>query len=107
MEHIVQFAIGIDDETIRKRVEENAYDDICERLVHDAYSALPGKHRNSWLATDEKGASGVDWRYLMEEQLSLFAEKHKDEIIEAAAKELAESFKRTKAYKERMKEVME
>ena len=63
MEHIVQFAIGIDDNAIKKRIEENAYDDILE--------------------------------------------KNRDDIIDAAAEKLCESFKRTKAYKEKMTEVME
>ena len=36
MEHIVQFAIGIDDNAIKKRVEDNAYDDIVERLIKEA-----------------------------------------------------------------------
>lgn len=40
MEHIVQFAINIDDQTIKKRLEENAYQDICDRLVNEAYNYL-------------------------------------------------------------------
>lgn len=38
MEHIVQFAIGIDDETIRKRIEGSAYNDICDRFYKEAFA---------------------------------------------------------------------
>ena len=32
MEHIVQFAIGVDDEVIQKRVIEGAYNDAVKQL---------------------------------------------------------------------------
>lgn len=32
MEHFIQFSINFDDETIQKRLEENAYDDILEKI---------------------------------------------------------------------------
>ena len=98
MEHIVQFAIGIDDKAIQKRIEESAYDDIVAKLVADAERSLP--KNGGW------DSNRVNWRRMMEEQLDLFAEKHKDEIINAAAEKLVESFKRTKAFKERMAEAM-
>lgn len=36
MEHIVQFAIGIDDEGIRQRVIEGAYNDVVKNLMTEA-----------------------------------------------------------------------
>lgn len=33
MEHIVQFAISIDDETIQNRIEEHAYTDVLNKLT--------------------------------------------------------------------------
>lgn len=96
MEHIVQFAIGIDDAAIQKLIEENAYNDVLNKLVEKAKDDLPkfsGKH--------------VNWRYLVDERLDGFIELHKDEIIDLAAEKLCESFKRTKAYKDHMIESME
>lgn len=98
MEHIVQFAISIDDKTIRKRLEENAYEDICKQLVNEAKNDLPGKGYS--------GYRSVDWRFLMEEALSNFIHKNKEEIIDAAAEKLKDSFLRTKAYREKMNEVI-
>lgn len=95
MEHIVQFAISIDDQTIQKRLEENAYDDIINKLMRECKKSLPRKY------------SDVDWRWLVEDILGVFVENHKDEIIDAAAKNLCESYKRTKAYKEKMAEAMD
>lgn len=98
MEHIVQFAISIDDKTIQKRLEANAYDDICEKLVEEARDNLPREGYR-----DEK----VKWRYLVDEQLAKFVEEHKDEVIDAAAEKLKDSFVRSKAYRDKMKEVIE
>lgn len=99
MEHIVQFAISIDDKTIQKRLEENAYNDICEKLVEEARDNLP----------QEGGYRGekVNWRYLVDNQLAKFVEEHKDEIINAAAEKLKDSYCRSKAYRDKMKEVIE
>nr|WP_243466780.1 hypothetical protein [Bifidobacterium breve] len=33
MEHIVQFAIGIDDKAIQNRIEEHAYSDVLDKLT--------------------------------------------------------------------------
>lgn len=33
MEHIVQFAISIDDKTIQNRIEEHAYTDVLNKLT--------------------------------------------------------------------------
>lgn len=36
MEHIVQFAIGIDDKAIKERIEEYAYRDVLDKLTKEA-----------------------------------------------------------------------
>lgn len=97
MEHIVQFAIGIDDQAIQKRIEENAYNDILDKLMDEAKNSLP---QEGYVYVNRR----VNWRHLVEEQLELFVERHKDEIIDAAAEKLCESYKRTKAFKEKMSE---
>ena len=40
MEHIVQFAIGIDDETIQNRIEEHAYSDVLNKLTKNAVDSV-------------------------------------------------------------------
>lgn len=48
MEHIVQFAIGIDDKAIRNRIEEYAYKDVLDKIAKetmDAVSRTPARIR--------------------------------------------------------------
>lgn len=96
MEHIVQFAISIDDQTIQKRIEENAYNDILNKLANEAKTTLP---KGPW-------GKGVDWDRAISDALDAFVEKNRDDIIDAAAEKLYESFKRTKTYKEKMAEAV-
>lgn len=83
MEHIVQFAIGIDDKAIQNRIEEYAYTDVLDKLAN-AYS-----RENMW-------------KTLMADALQSFLEERKDEIIDKAAHMLADRFQRTKKYREAM-----
>ena len=98
MEHIVQFAIGIDDNAIKKRIEDNAYDDILEELVKEAKNYLP---------RSKSFGNSINWRFIVDNRLDRFLEENRDDIIDAAAEKLCESFKRTKVYKEKMTEVMD
>lgn len=97
MEHIVQFAINIDDQTIKKRLEENAYQDICDRLVNEAYNYLGRGTRTA----------RPRWDIIVDEAIDRFVEAHKNEVIDVAAEKLKESYFRTKAYKEKMKDVLD
>lgn len=48
MEHIVQFAIGIDDKAIQNRIEEHAYEDVLDKLTKkamDSVSVTPARIR--------------------------------------------------------------
>lgn len=98
MEHIVQFAIGIDDNAIKKRIEDNAYNDIVEELIKEAKNSLPRARSFE---------RGVNWRFIVDDRLDRFLEENRDDIIDAAAEKLCESFKRTKVYKEKMTKVMD
>lgn len=98
MEHIVQFAIGIDDKAIQDRIEKEAYNDIINKLIEDVKNDLP--KQNGFRDRS------VNWRYLVEQELTEFVEKNRAEIIDAAANKLCESFKRTKVFKEAMTDAM-
>lgn len=97
MEYIMQFAIGIDDEAIRKRIQENAYDDILRKLVDEARKCMPF----GTLYYNERDR----WRFVIENALRNYFDENKETIIDLAASKLAESYKRTKAYKEKMANV--
>ena len=96
MEHIVQFGISIDDKTIQKRLEENAYEDIINRLIENTENGLKktGPFYN---------ANQIDWTYYVNEAMDRFIDANREQIIERAAELLKDSYVRTKAYRETMK----
>ena len=94
MEHIVQFAIGFDDEGIRKRLEENAYNDILDKLVIEAKKGL------SLNFSDYRNRER--WQTMVNEALRDYFDENKEAILDLAASKLAEYYKRTKAFKEKM-----
>lgn len=99
MEHIVQFAIGIDDKAIQNRIEEHAYTDVLAKLAKNAVDSV--------FAHTSAYSRDIMWKSLMEEALQSFLEERKDEIIDKAANMLADRFQRTKKYREAMGAVIE
>lgn len=94
MEHIVQFAIGIDDKAIQERIEEHAYTDVLAKLAKNAVDSVFA-HTNAY-------SRELMWKKLMDNALQSFLEERKDEIIDKAANMLADRFQRTKKYWEAM-----
>lgn len=94
MEHIVQFAINIDDKTIQNRIEEHAYSDVLNKLTKNAVDSV-FSHSSAY-------TRDIMWEGLMGEALQSFLEERKDEIIDKAANMLADRFQRTKKYREAM-----
>lgn len=94
MEHIVQFAIGIDDKAIQNRIEEYAYRDVLDKLTKNAVDSVFA-HTNAY-------SLDAMWKNLMACALQRFLEERKDEIIDKAANMLADRFQRTKKYREAM-----
>ena len=94
MEHLVQFAIGIDDKAIQNRIEEYAYRDVLDKLAKNAVDSVFA-HTNAY-------SRETMWKTLMEDALHSFLEERKDEIIDKAANMLADRFQRTKKYREAM-----
>lgn len=99
MEHIVQFAIGIDDKAIQNRIEEYAYRDVLDKLAKNAVDSV--------FAHTSAYSRDTMWKSLMEDALRSFFEERKDEIIDKAANMLADRFQRTKKYREAMGAVIE
>lgn len=97
-EHIVQLSLSIDDNRIEEILERNAYKDIIDSIKNDMARQLPKKYRSHW------GEHGIDWRSVAENVISEFVIEHKDEVIDAASKEVAASIKRSKRYREAVEE---
>lgn len=101
MEHIVQFAIGIDDDAIRKRVIESAEKQIIEKLTYDVKSQIFKPH---YYKKDKLTDELQDW---VEKRIEdIIIESCKDEIIERAAAMLADRLSRTKKAKEALNDVV-
>ncbi|MEQ6114906.1 peptidase U32 [Bifidobacterium pseudocatenulatum] len=94
MEHIVQFAINIDDKTIQNRIEEHAYTDLLNKLTKNAVDSV-FSHSSAY-------SRNTMWESLMENALQNLIEERRDEIIDKAANMLADRFQRTKKYREAM-----
>jgi hypothetical protein len=94
MEHIVQFAIGIDDNAIREKVEANAEKEIIKSIKQDVANKL----FSSWYrnAKPEKDPLSEFSKGIVEK----FLEQHQEELLEKAAVHLADKLARTKKGKE-------
>ena len=97
MEHIVQFAIGIDDEAIRKRIEASAENQIIDSIKSDVTDQIFRK--SNWKNETQLHSWVKD--IVVEAVL-----EHKDDIIKSAAMELCEYMKRTKAVKQAVAETV-
>ena len=95
MEHIVQFAISIDDKTIQKRIEENAYQDALKSITKKVYDAVFPSYLSSYAREEQE-------KTFMVKALSGFMEEHQDEIIDKAVNLLVDKFSRTKRFREAM-----
>jgi len=93
MEHIIQFGVTIDDDTIKKRVESAAVKEIAEDL------------RNQIFATNTWNGSIRGFNDATESIVKNVFAEYKDEIIRLAAEMVADSMKRSKIYKEKLREI--
>lgn len=98
MEHIVQFAIGIDDKAIQNRIEEYAYKDVLDKIAKETMDSVFA-NTNAYTREEMR-------RTMMGDALRSFLEERKDEIIDKAATMLADRFQRTKKYWEAMGDVI-
>lgn len=99
MEHIVQFAINIDDKTIQNRIEEYAYKDVLDKIVKETMDTVFA-HTNAYSRENM-------CKTVLVGALQSFLEERKDEIIDKAANMLADRFQRTKKYREAMGDAIE
>lgn len=97
MEHIVQFGICIDDDAIRRRVEQRGYEDVIESIKNEA---IAGANLPTYCLGDYK------WTNMVDKAIRRAIDEWKAEIVERAADMLVERYVRTKAFRERMAEAM-
>lgn len=93
MEHILQFAINIDDNTIKQNIEAKAEKQVIEQVA----SAIKSSIIDKWGSLT----------FTSETIIRTVMEEHKDEIIKLAAENVAESMKRSKKYREALANIVE
>lgn len=104
MEHIVQFAIGIDDEAIKKKIEESAEKQIIDKFYKDFVDSVAidwhGDFKNNTRLSN-------GFRSMARQAVETVIDEYKNTIIEETAKILADRLLKTKAAKEMLKTVAE
>lgn len=101
MEHIIQFGISIDDDKIKKTVEDNVMKQVSGAIKNDCIKALVGR----------KDVSNYDYtqkiREMINDNIQRFFEDNKDKIIEVASDKLVEKLARTKVVREAVSKSIE
>ena len=93
MEHIVQFAVGIDDDRIRQICEESA----AKQIIDDVKVFSHGKE-SAWSNKLNENPSKL--KDLFVEEIDKFIKEHSDEILQSAVQEVVKNFARTKKFKD-------
>lgn len=88
MEHIVQFAVGIDDNAIRQRVEQSAEKEITKQLADDI--------KKTFYEVDYYGHTSNRPSSFVLAKIDSFLENNRDAILEMAADKIAEKLARSK-----------
>ena len=99
MEHIVQFAIGVDDERIQKIMEESA----AQQILDDIKEFSHGKTYYG----DSLNSTSVKLKEIFAEKISEYVKEHADEIVQLAVKEVAKNMMKTKKVKETLDKIAE
>lgn len=95
MEHIIQFAIGIDDDHIRKQVEASAESQIIDDIRQMVMDKMLDR---SYYA--QHAASNDPLKAWVRQEIINFMVEHKEEILNKAASELADHLRRSKKARE-------
>ena len=95
MEHILQFAIGIDDDKIREEVESNASNQIVKQIKQD----ITNKIFSSRIYKGNASAIEDPLSQMSKDIVRDFLNENRDRIISLASKELAERILKSKASK--------
>ena len=111
MEHILQVAFQFDDEAVKKRLEDQCFEEVVDRLTKEYKKVAARDYRfngyDRFTPEDKKIENQFEQAVRADvlEAIESFCDKHKDEIIEAAAVKLADKLSRIKKAKEILNEL--
>ena len=96
MEHIIQFGITIDDDAIKRNIEESATKTVVTELKNAVIAQI--FDTNTW----SRSLSATAQKIIKDAFL-----EHQDEIIKEATAQLVDSMRRSKKYKEALANALE
>lgn len=99
MQHVLNIAFDFDDERV-KTIAENAIQNDIDDIVRNTVLDLIAPEEYSYYSRSKERNYKFLWQKI-ENRIDVVLKDHEEEIIERAAKQLYESVKRTKAWKER------
>ena len=113
-DHIVSFSVGIDDDKIVDFIQKNAAKQVTNDIrltVMNKIFANRWSYRKSAVKINDEdklevSAGDAELTDFAKDVIKEAINDCRDEIVKQAAKELAESFKRTKAWKEAATDVL-
>ena len=94
MERIIQFGINIDEEQIKKTIEKNAMQQVVATFRNDVIKEMTGKHNYTKSEYSTKMWNAIN------EQIKMFLDVNKEEIINITSDKLAEKLSKTKKVKD-------
>ena len=103
MQHIMQIAFDFDDDRVRGIAEKRVEDDM-NRIIRDIVTDRIAPMETSWGGKKERNWQKLE--KMVKDYVSALVDEHKDEIIQKAAEMLCDSYKRTKAWKEKASDVI-
>lgn len=98
MEHIVQFAVNVDDDRIKQICEESA----AKQIAKDIELASHGKDYYG-----RANESPENLKMLFKDSIDEYVKTHADEIIQGAIQEVAKNMMKTKKVKEAVEKLVE
>lgn len=104
MEHVVQFGINIDDESIARAIEGSAKDQIIDRLSLAVEKAMGITRVSDSCRYGIRETFSYKAENAVDLVIARIAEDCRDKIIELAASKLAERAARQKWYRDAMTE---
>ena len=99
MEHIVQFAIGIDDDRIVKSIEQNVERQVINNITEQIKGTITKKYCYY-------GDELEPLKNMIKQQIEVILVEHKDYILENASKILADKLARSKAGKQLLEDLV-
>ena len=100
MEHIIQFAIGIDDDRIVKLVEDNA----SKQIIGDLKQEVANRIFSAYYCGQNANPSTDKLSDLSVQIVSDFLKDNKDVIVERASELLADKMLKSKTMRDKIKD---